>query len=66
MALGGEGSRGDRGVGMVTRGGGGVAAGGEDEGEREGEGKGPVGRLPSWASPPAASVLFFLFFIFLI
>ena len=51
---------------VLTRGGGDVAAGGEGEGEREGEGQGPVGRLPSWAGPPAAIVLFFLFFIFLI
>ena len=63
--------RGDRGssVGaaswvVLTRGGGGVAAGGEGEGEREGEGQGPVGRLPSWAGPPAVTLGFFLFFIF--
>jgi len=51
---------------VVTRGGGGggVAAGREGEGEREGQG--PMGRLPSWADPLVASVLFFLFFIFLI
>ena len=64
--------RGDRGssVGaaswvVLTRGGGGsVAAGGEGEGEREGEGQGPVGRLPSWAGPPAASLGFFYFLFF--
>ena len=45
--------------GWVTRGG-----GAEGEGEREVEGQGPVGRLPSWAGPPAANLGFFLIFYF--
>ena len=50
---------------VLTRGDGdGVAAGGEGEGEREGEGQGPVGRLPSWARPPAVSLGFFFIFYF--
>ena len=32
----------------------------------EGEGEGQVGHMHRWAGPPAASFLFFLFFIFLI